>query len=95
MGRVWATSLAPWVGSGYGKTWPEPAPLPLLNIWDKDDGVARGLQVGQEVQLEENQTNISLARGLSKPWENAKSADNSSDFLDKTAMSAKQHRREK
>ena len=75
MGRVQATSLAPWVGSGYGKTRPEPDPLPFLNRWDKDNGAARGLQASQEVQLEENQTNISLAGGLSKPWENAKSAD--------------------
>ena len=60
---------------GLGPGMEKPDPLPFLNRWDKDDGVARGLQAGQEVRLEENQTNISLAGGLSKPWENAKSAD--------------------
>ena len=46
-----------------------------LNEWDKADGAACGLQVGQEAQLEENETNISLAGGLSKPWEDAMSID--------------------
>ena len=46
-----------------------------LNGWDKNDGVARELLAGQEVRLEENQTNIGLVGGLSKLWENAKSAD--------------------
>ena len=46
-----------------------------LNGWDKNDVVARELLAGQEVQLEENQTNIGLVGGLSKLWENAKSAN--------------------
>ena len=55
-------------------------PISNLNVgdslsgWDKVDRAAHGLQVGQEARLEGNQTNISLAGGLSKPWENAKSA---------------------
>uniref|UniRef100_A0A7N2LGY8 Zinc knuckle CX2CX4HX4C domain-containing protein n=1 Tax=Quercus lobata TaxID=97700 RepID=A0A7N2LGY8_QUELO len=53
-------------------------PISNLNVgdslsgWDKVDRAAHGLQVGQEARLEENQTNISLAGGLSKLWENAK-----------------------
>ena len=46
-----------------------------LNGWDKNDGATHGLLAGQEVRLEENQTNIGLAGGLSKPGENAKSAN--------------------